>query len=58
MQIQALETKEQLANAEGLSKEEIEKFENDYKQLEEAMGQMGIKPMEGNIVDVQSLQMS
>ncbi len=52
MQIQALETKEQLANAEGLSKEEIEKFENDYKQLEEAMGQMGIKPMEGNIVDV------
>ena len=52
MQIQALETKEQLANAEGLSKEEIEKFENDYKQLEEAMGQIGIKPMEGNIVDV------
>ena len=52
MQIQRLEAKEQLANIEGLSKEEIDSYQKDLEDLEDAMSEMGVKLVESNVVDV------
>ena len=52
MHIQRLEAKEQLANIEGLLKEEIDSYQKDLEGLEDAMSEMGVKPIESNVVDV------